>query len=101
MSESSSSENSDKKEEKKLEPLTIQLRSIESSSNSSQNEDNIYFSSNFLSKCEFGSKTSATTKSLQLSANKDIFNSDDIYLKKKKFIQPNRANRVSIAKFKS
>ena len=83
MSESSDESNDQKAEIKALGPLSIQLHSIDSSSNSSQNEDNIYFSSKFFSKCEFGSKTTVTTKSLQLSNNKDIFNSDDTFLKKK------------------
>ena len=101
MSESSSSENSDQKEEKKLKPLAIQLHSIESISNSSENEDNIYFSSNILSKCEFGSKTSATTKSLQLSANKDIFNSEDIYFKKKNLFNPTEQVETTVQKIKA
>jgi hypothetical protein len=82
MNESSEESSDQKAEIKASGPLSIQLHSIDSSSNSSQNEDNIYFSSKYLSKYVISSKATTTNKSLQLSNNKDIFNSDDIFLKK-------------------
>ena len=59
-------------------PLVLKLHSLDSS-NSSQNDD-IIFSSNFLSsKYDYGSKTSVTTRSNKLN----IFNSEDILVEKK------------------
>ena len=80
-----SQENVTHKEESK--PFAIKLQeqeSIDSSNNSqnSQNEDDLYFSSNFLiSKSDFCSKTIQPNSN---SNNKlDIFDSEDILLKKK------------------
>lgn len=74
------SENSDESMDQKYgsKPLVLKLHSLDSS-NSSQNDD-IIFSSNFLlSKYDYGSKTSVTTR----SNNKNIFNSEDIVIQKK------------------
>ena len=83
-----SQENVTHKEESK--PFAIKLQeqeSIDSSNNSqnSQNEDDLYFNSNFLiSKSDFCSKTIQPHSN---SNNKlDIFDSEDILLKKKIYL---------------
>ena len=68
--------------ENKENNLGIKLHSLDSS-NSSRNEDDIHFSSNcIISKYDFGSKTTATTRSFQNSNNKALCDSEDIYIKK-------------------
>ena len=76
------------KKKNKDNNLEIKLHSIDSSS-SSRNEDDILFSSNcILSKYDFGSKTTVTTRSFQNSNNKALCDSEDIYIKKRNMIGP-------------
>ena len=80
MSENSNINTEQKHEENQL---GIQLHSLDSSSNS-QNEGDILFSSNcMLSKYDFGSKTTETTRSFHNTNNKGLFDSEDIYIKKR------------------
>ena len=93
MSESSE-ENIEQKYGSK--PLVLNLHSLDDS-NSSQNDD-IIFSSNFLlSKYDYGSKTSVTTR----SNNKNILTSEDILIEKKNLFNStsNPINRVDKRKW--
>lgn len=66
--------------------LEIKLHSLDSSS-SSRNEEDILFSSNcILSKYDFGSKTTVTTRSFHNLNNKALCDSEDIYIKKRNMI---------------
>jgi hypothetical protein len=79
------SENSDVNinEKNKENNLDLKLHSLDSSS-SSRNEEDILFSSNcILSKYDFGSKTTVTTRSFQNLNNKELCDSEDIYIKKR------------------
>jgi hypothetical protein len=79
------SENSDVNINKKNKEnnLDLKLHSLDSSS-SSRNEEDILFSSNcILSKYDFGSKTTVTTRSFQNLNNKELCDSEDIYIKKR------------------
>ena len=94
MSESSE-ESIDQKYGSK-QPLVLKLHSLDSS-NSSQNDD-IIFSSHFLScKYDYGSKTSVTTR----SNNKNIFNSEDILIQKKNLFGSTSSSPDKIPKRKS
>lgn len=92
------SESSDESIDQKYgsKPLVLKLHSLDSS-NSSQNDD-IIFSSNFLSnKYDYGSKTSVTTR----SNIKNIFNSEDILIQKKNLFGSVSSSLHKIPKRKS
>jgi hypothetical protein len=84
------SENSDDNQKNDGEPLQIKLQSFDSSSNS-QDEEDILFSSNFVSKCEFGTKAPTTNRTYLNTdiKEKGLYDSEDFDLQKKNLFGSN------------
>lgn len=84
------SKNSDDSQKNEDEPLKVNVQSFDNSSNS-QNDEDIFFSSNFLSKCDIGTKVPTTSRCFHNTdiKEKGLYDSEDFYIQKKNLFGSN------------